>query len=104
MERILQLQEELMRRGWWDEAERMLHRLEFHPAERTLQGCLIHERRACVERCIQIHRQGIQPEKVFHELERYFDQYTILWTLQGYMGDGSELWRGRNEKASGPMD
>lgn len=51
----VKLSEQLMKRGWWHEAEMALIRLDVSPSERLLQGSALILRHKCVE-WLEAHR------------------------------------------------
>ena len=98
----IQLSEQLMRRGWWREAEEALRRRDVAPADRLLQGSALVLRREAVE-WLKANRDMSVDEMKLRMLRR-FDAYTINWVLNEYAGEGALVWRTGKEKANGQTD
>lgn len=98
----VKLSEQLMRRGWWHEAELALDRQDVMPSERLLHGSALILRRECVE-YLKAHRD-MPIEEMKLRMLRNFDVYTINWTLHDYVGEGSLTCQPENEKANDLTD
>lgn len=87
----IDLSEQLMRRGWWSEAEEAINREDVAPADRTLQLASL----TCRRECAAWAAQNLQTREA--DLMRYmlirFDRYTVYWYFKHYTGEGSLEWR-----------
>ena len=90
------LAENLMRRGWWSEAEAALNRPDVSPSDRLLETCALTLRREAVERL----NAGQSASDLLPDLDRY----TVDWVMREYCGEGSSIWQTASEEANGLTD
>lgn len=96
----IQLSEELMRRGWWDEAKKALDGPDISPSNRMLQECSLLARKECID-WLNL-RVGFETSN--RDLLREFDRYTVYWVLNEYRGKDAQTWQLKNERANVQMD
>lgn len=96
------LSEQLMRRGWWDEAQEVLNREDVAPADRTLQTAALICRRECAVWAAQ-QDIGLPLDGLEAGMLARFDRYTVHWYFREYTGEGSLGWR-RNARANARTD
>lgn len=96
----IQLSEELMKRGWWAEAERAISSPELTQSTKTLQKALLAARMECVEWINSRENDEITPRDLLAE----FDRYTVYWVLNDYCGEDVQRWRLKSAKVNGLTD
>ena len=86
------LSEQLMRRGWWDEAAAAIDNPDVQAADKTLQSAALYCRRACCQ-WAAMQDESINSAELERLMLTMFDSYTVYWYFKYYTGEGSVLWR-----------
>lgn len=97
------LSEQLMQRGWWEDALKVIKRADVSPADKTLQEAALTCRRECIAYMLGLDLEDMTLAQIQAELRNQFDRYTVQWVLNDYIGVGSLVWQ-RNEGANGLTD
>ena len=87
------LSEQLMQRGWWEDALKVIERADVQPADRTLQEAALTCRRECVAFLLALDLEDMTLAQIQAELQNRFDRYTVQWVLNDYIGVGSLVWQ-----------
>lgn len=82
------LSEQLMQRGWWEDALKVIERADIQPADRTLQGAALTCRRECVAYLLALDLEDMTLAQIQAELQNRFDRYTVQWVLNDYIRGG----------------
>ena len=90
------LAENLMRHGWWREAEAALNRADVSASDRLLESCALTLRREAVER--------FAAGQSVSDLLAALDRHTVEWALREYCGEGASIWQTESVKANGLTD